>query len=60
MIGGNVTNDFLDNLAANQYQKMFPVKNPRRPEDLEAKERRAKLIKELRRAKLIKELLKDD
>ena len=47
MIGGNVTNDFLDNLAANQYQKMFPVKNPRRPEDLEAKERAAKLIKEL-------------
>ena len=22
MIGGNVTNDFLDNLAAQQYQKM--------------------------------------
>lgn len=21
MIGGNVTNDFLDNLAANQYQR---------------------------------------
>ena len=42
-----MTNDFLDNLAANQYQKIFPVKNPRRPEDLEAKERRAKLIKEL-------------
>ena len=46
-IGGNVTNDFLDNLAANQYQKMFPVKNPRRPEDLEAKERRERFIKEL-------------
>jgi len=26
MIGGNVTNDFLDNLAANQYQKMHQPK----------------------------------
>jgi len=26
MIGGNVTSDFLDNLAANQYQKMHQPK----------------------------------
>ena len=26
MIGGNVTNDFLDNLGANQYQKMHQSK----------------------------------
>ena len=26
MIGDNVTNDFLDNLAANQYQKMHQPK----------------------------------
>ena len=26
MIGGNVTNDFLDNLAAEQYRKMHKKK----------------------------------
>mgnify|MGYP003119696117 FL=1 len=29
MIGGNVTNDFLDNLAAQQYQKMHQPKKIR-------------------------------
>ena len=46
MIGGNVTNDFLDNLGAEQYEKLF-VKNAKRPEDPEAKERRERFIKEL-------------
>lgn len=38
-------NDFLDNLGAHQYEKLF-VKNAKRPGNPEEKERRKKYIKE--------------
>ena len=39
-------NDFLDNLGAEQYQKMHNKGNAKRPGDPEEKERRKKYIKE--------------
>ncbi len=47
MIGGNVTNDFLDNLGAEQYEKMYNRGNVKRPGNPEEKERREKYLKEL-------------
>lgn len=39
-------NDFLDNLGAEQYQKMHNKGNAKRPGNPEEKERREKYLKE--------------